>query len=609
MRVARPLVVITVVVVAATTLSAQDGRQRSAQAGPTRVIVRALANGQPVADLKAEDLTIRVDGRPREVKSLDLVTAGSGPAAPAAAAPVAASAPKLPAPFDTNVTSAPSASAASGGREFLILLDEEGIGAGQEDPVRKAIAKIMSEATEADRFGFQSLKVGGRYVPPGGRTGVTEEITKFMGGGSTQETTVDITCRTKRVMGTLLNTMQQSPAGRTLVLITSGLVANPVGIQAIRPRTNPSTGAIDETPPEACQIRSTDMEDFGVAAALSPANMYIVHFPQALQAVKHSQNAQTGIENLAGVSNAEFVRLTGGNETSLSRIVRETSSYYLATLDDAAASGMRRIDANVKREGVKVIARPAAGRGRAAAVSAESSKGKSPRDMIKTGAVFTDVPLRAASFVSRQGANEMKVVTLFEPVDPSNKLTAASIAVINEQDPSKASQINLKPEELQRSPIMASLLITPGKYRVRVAATTAEGGGTVDSSIVASLPEAGPLKMSNMVVGVSGPQGFAPRLQFTPDDKMVVGVLELYGVPASANVATQFEITESESAEPLGKAAGNVQKGPTDDSRMLFGGFGTETLEPGDYLMRIRISLDGKEVGTVTRTFRKTSGS
>ena len=609
MRFARPLVVITVVAIAAASLSAQQGGQRPG--GPTRLIVRAMANGQPVADLKAEDLTVRVDGRPREIKSLELVTATAAPAAPAAAtAATPSSAAKLPAPFDTNVVSgAPSASGPAGGREFLIVLDEDGIGAGQEEPVRKAIAKIMSEATEADRFGFQSLKVGGRYVPPAGRTAVTEAITKFVGGGSTQETVVDITCRTKRVMGALLNTMQQSTAGRTLVVITSGLVANPVGIQAIRPRTNPSTGEVDETPPEACQIRSTDMEDFGAAAALSPANMYIVHFPQALLAVKHSQNAQTGIENLSGVSNAEFIRLTGGNEASLSRIVRETSSYYLATLDDAATGGMRRIDANVKREGVKVIARPAAGRSQPAAMSAESSKGKSPKDMIATAAAFTDVPLRAAAFVSRQGTNEMKVVALFEPVVPGTKLTAASVAVINEQDPSKASQINLKPEELQRTPIPASLLVKPGKYRVRVAVTTAAGGGTVDSTIVAALPEAGPLKMSNMVVGVSGQQGFAPRLQFTPEDKMVVGVLELYGVPANANVTSQFEITETESAPPMGAAAGNVQKGPTDDSRMLFGGFGTESLQPGDYLMRIRISLDGKEVGTATRTFRKTSGS
>ena len=75
-----------------------------------------MANGQPVADLKAEDLTVRVDGRPREIKSLELVTAATAPAAPAAAAaPAPSSAAKLPAPFDTNVVSgAPSDGPAEG---------------------------------------------------------------------------------------------------------------------------------------------------------------------------------------------------------------------------------------------------------------------------------------------------------------------------------------------------------------------------------------------------------------------------------------------------------------------------------------------------------------
>jgi len=31
-------------------------------------------------------------------------------------------------------------------------------------------------------------------------------------------------------------------------------------------------------------------------------------------------------------------------------------------------------------------------------------------------------------------------------------------------------------------------------------------------------------------------------------------------------------------------------------------------MEPGDYLMRVKISVDGKEVGTATRTVRKITG-
>ena len=604
MRFARPLSLITGVAIAAASLSAQEGRQRAGGGAP-RLIVRAVANGTPVADLKAEDISIRIDGKPREVKALELVTAGSGaPAAEPAAK--AEPAPTLPAPFDTNVSAAPAASAPSGGREFLIMIDEDGIAPGQEDPVRKAVARIMSEATESDRFGLMSLRLGGKQIP--GRASVTEALSKLVGGGMNSENTVDFTCRSKRTIDSIASAMQASPAGRTLIVITSGLAATPSTVQAIRPRTNAQTGEIDNAIPETCQIRSNDLEAFGATAALSPANTFFVHFPQGMPAQENQQAGQTGIENLAGVSNAEFIRLTGGNEPSLSRVVKETSSYYIATLDDAPVGSIRRIDARLNREGVKVIARPAAGRGSRPAAPT-SAKGMSPRDMIANPAIFTDVPLRAASFVSRQGATDMKVVTLFEPVAAGTKLTAASVAVINEQDPSKATQLNLKPEELQRSPVAASLMIRPGRYRVRVAATTAEGGGTVDSTIVADLPAAGPMKTSSMLVGVTSDKGFAPKLQFTPEDKMVIGVLELYGVPSGGNVTTQFEIIESESAPPMGADAGRVQKGATEDSRMVIGGFGTETLQPGDYLMRIRISLDGKEVGTVTRTFRKTSGS
>lgn len=603
--VARTLSVVTSVAVAAAALSAQESRQRPGGEGPTRLIVRAVANGQPVTDLKAEELTIRVDGKQREIKSLELVSAaspaggasasGSGKAAPAAA---------LPPPFATNVSDAPAAGPA-GGREFVIVLDEEGVAPGQEEPVRNAIAKLLSEANENDRFGFISLRVGGRQIPPGtNRAALNEELAKFVGGGSTTENVVDITCRTKRSLGALSSALQQSPPGRTLVVITSGLAANPQQVQAIRSRVN-ATGDFDDTVPETCQIRSTDLEDFGVTAAMSPASMYFVHYPQALAAQAHLQIAQTGIENLAGVANAEFVRLTGGNEASLSRVVRETSAYYLATLDDAS-SGMRRIDARVNREGVKVIARPATTRGGGAARA--SAKGMSPRDMIKTATSFSDLPLRADGFISRHGTSEMKIVALFEPADPSAKLTAASVAVLDANG--KGGQVHLKPEELARAPVAVSLPITPGKYRVRVAATTANAGGTVDFEIDGALSEKGPLKTSAMLVGISGEKSFAPKLQFTASDPMVVGVLEVYGVPKGGNLTAQFEIVDNPSApQPLGASPGQVGSGPGDDARMVFGGFKINTLEPGDYIMRIRLSLDGKEVGTASRTFRKVTGS
>jgi hypothetical protein len=42
-----------------------------------------------------------------------------------------------------------------------------------------------------------------------------------------------------------------------------------------------------------------------------------------------------------------------------------------------------------------------------------------------------------------------------------------------------------------------------------------------------------------------------------------------------------------------------------DDQRIAFGGFSIDSLAPGDYLMRAVVSLDGKPVGRVVRTLRK----
>jgi hypothetical protein len=577
---------------AASTLAGSGTPQQSPPAG-TRVIVRALTSaGEPVMDLKPSDLTIRTDGRQREVKSLDLVSIAAGQ--PAAGAAPAVSASPLPPPFATNAAAPP---APPGGREILFVLDEEGVGPGREEPVRNAIGQIVSALGPRDRVGLISLRVGGIQVAPTAerKAQVTEAMKSFVGGGSANESGGDMICRAKRALGTLNGVLRSSPTGRTIVVITPGLPATPAGMGKM--------GRVDQfSTPELCQIRSSDFEELGASAAGSPANLYVLHYLDGLAAAGNISIAQEGIENIAGTLSAETIRIGGGSEKNIARIPRETASYYLATLDDSTTGAIRRIDAKSTRPEVKVHARPAAAA--AGGTATTSAKKMSPRDMLTTTATFSEVPLRATGLVSRQGASDMKLVTFFEPADPSTKLTAASVGLVDEKGTVK-SQWSAKPEELERSPITAALPIAPGKYRVRVAATTASGGGAVDFDIVAALQEAAPLKFGGMMLGVTSEKGFAPKLQFSRTDTMAVGVAEVYGVPKGANVTVQFELAESDAAQPRGAAAGNVQNGPTEDARVVFGGFGIETLEPGDYIMRAIVSIDGKVAGTVTRTLRK----
>ena len=551
-------------------------------AATTQMIVRAVtAAGQPVTDLQAEEVTIRADGRDRKIRSLVLVTAQSGGAA--VEAPVRA-APGLAAPFSTNAN---PASVAPGVREFLVILDEEGIGLGQEEAVRKAVAQLTTNAAPGDRFRLISLRQGGLQLPPAAPEALTGVVAKFVGGGSANEDASQMVCRSHRAMQTLTSVLRSSPAGRTIVLVTPGLIASPQGVQAIG------------SAPELCEIRSNDFDQLSAAAATSAANVYVLHHPEGLASSTNVRAAQEGIENITGSINGEILRL-GGTDAGITRVLTETSSYYLATVEGPAGP-VRRVEARSSRDGVKVTARPAR-RPLGAAAGAPPSRSGSPDAMIRVSDVYRDVPLRSLGMVSRvAGTQDLMIMTLFEPEDPAIRLKAAVIALFDQKGTLKAKW-TAKASELDRYPVAAALPAAAGAYRMRVAVTDESGkGGTTDSEIQVQLTDAAPLKLGSLIMGTDQK---SPRLLFTAADQQVIGFLPLYGVTKDMKISAVYEVRESESGPALGTADGNVID-MAGDARMLWGGFGLAPLAAGDYLMRVTVSVNGQEAGIVTRTLRK----
>ena len=570
--------------VAATVGTAAAGRELQ-DAGGAQVIVRAVTNdGAPVLDLKADDVTIRVDGRDRAVTSLELVrpTASTGPGSgPAAASPVA-----LPAPYATN---AADPAGADGGREFILLVDDEGIGTGREEPVRQAVTQLVQALTPADRVGIVALKQGGVNVAPSTQhAAVLAALSKIITTGSSTESTMDLACRTKVMLGTLGGLLRDAPVERTLVLFSSGMSS----MTGDEMRTLKSDSGV-------CQIRTNDLEELGKIATGSPAQLFVVYHVDGMANPANISNAQAGLENVAGTTGAEMFRMSGNAESIANRIAATAGTYYVASVEGAGGQA-RRVDARVKREGVKVSAHPIGRRGAATA----SAKPATPREMIRTATVFRDLTIRAAGFASRQAAaKELMVLALFEPVDPSVKLTAAIVGLFDDKGTLKA-QWTAKPEELERSPVAGALAAAPGKYRMRVAATDSSGrGGTTDYDLLVELPDAAPLETSHMLLGV-GQGGFAPKLVFTSADAAAIGFIELYGVAKEAKVEAAFEIVKA-NGEVLGTGQGTVAPGKGEDARIAYGGFGIATLEPGDYTMRATITVDGKPAGVATRTLRK----
>src|SRR5258708_3614182 len=124
--IARPLVVVSVVIIAATRVAVSGSVQPTFRSGLDLVPVDFLAlakDGSAVRDLRAEDVTLRVDGRVRPIRSLEFVElARSRDEGIVAAAP-------LPPPYGSNRL-------ADAGRAVVLVLDRDSIHPGQEEPIR-----------------------------------------------------------------------------------------------------------------------------------------------------------------------------------------------------------------------------------------------------------------------------------------------------------------------------------------------------------------------------------------------------------------------------------------------------------------------------------------
>ena len=103
---------------------------------------------------------------------------------------------------------------------------------------------------------------------------------------------------------------------------------------------------------------------------------------------------------------AEVVRISGTSPTALSRIARETSSYYIAGFEPETAErndARRSVEVRVGRDRAKVHARRNIVIPRNAGPRTAAGKPLTPREMLRVSTGFSDLELRAAAFSSLVG--------------------------------------------------------------------------------------------------------------------------------------------------------------------------------------------------------------
>jgi hypothetical protein len=548
-------------------------------------------DNQPLVDVKAPEVTLKVNGRVREIRSLQLYRSDPAPSGAAGAARAAAHPPQPAEPFGSNYVSGP-------GREVLIVVDDDSFGTGRERTLKPALGNLLATLNANDRAGLISIPTGAINIAPTRQHDVVEAaLAAMVGREGKSDTTSDRYCRALITLSSLQGLLERyagaNPA--TMVFFSGGMVA---------PNTEFTTKV--GQPGETCELRSKNFQDIGLLAQKVPVDFRVAYIPEDTSGGTGTSNElQAGLESLAGVTGNAMVSLAGESDRLMTQLADETSAYYVATfdIDPAERKGSPyRVDLKVSRDGAKLRARQYVTFER----DGGGKQGPSLKDLIKVASVSRELPLRATAFSAREaGSDKLKLVTLFEPRDAFSTLTEATVAVFDGAG-TLTAQWTAGADNLRRSPVTAGLLVKPGRYRVRVAAIDADGRrGTVDHVVAVELVPAGASTLSALVLGSRTADGFKPRLLFGREDAMVFGYVEVYNVPKDAQIGSLLELAATVDGPAEITAPTTMSAAGQGDMRILMGSIPISALAPGDYVLRLNVSVAGQPIGRVVRTLRK----
>jgi hypothetical protein len=196
---------------------------------------------------------------------------------------------------------------------------------------------------------------------------------------------------------------------------------------------------------------------------------------------------------------------------------------------------------------------------------------------------------------------KVKVVALAEPLDAATLLTTVSAALVDSAGRVAAQWTAADPTEI---PLSGAMLVEPGAYRLRVAATDKSGrGGAADVDVDARLTPAGPLQLSSLILGVSRGGTFVPRLQFAREP-VALATLEFTGQPSGQRLTIGLEIARTVDGPALVSTPLAVER-LGEDHYGATGAVPIGALPPGDYVVRAVVTVEGQAPVRVTRTLRK----
>ena len=539
-------------------------------------------DGSPVDSLTAGEVTVRLGGKVRPIVAFDYVRAAGNRRGPTDTA----------APYGDNAEwLAP--------RSIILMVDEDTIRPGRTITVRDAVQQLLAGLAPSDRVALVTVPFGGLAVDlTTDHARVMQAVGNLTSKSSRGETVTDAQCRTLITLGAMTDTLLRLSVVEDPVTVVF-FSSNQAGPQTIIRMT----GATPVGGP--CDLRTSTFTDLGIAAARARARFYVVHSD-----LDQRGSGLDGLEHITGVTGGPLLHLaTGEGRPAVARILRESSGHYVARVarepSDAIGEDLG-VGVSTSRPGVTVwraprfiVTRP---------TLAASATPATTLDLIRNARVFRDLPLRITGHTYRDDAEgRVKLAVTFESSDATAILSSAMVAAFDSQG-RLVTGVEMSSEALTRRPVVAALSVTPGVYRLRIAALEATGrAGSAEHDVDVALTSIGPIQVSSLMVGLSRTGVFVPAMVFGAEPT-AFGMLEIYGAgPAPASTpGVVFEIAATTLGQAILTMPGLVE--PTGDpSRSVATAvLPIQDLAPGDYVVRATITVAGHPSGRVLRTLRKT---
>lgn len=573
---------------------AQSGQQTKPERGADLLSVDFVAvtsEGHPIADLRADDVTLRVGGKRRTVRSLQLISTADD-------TDFAAS--DLPPAFATNA-------GLKEGRAFSIVIDDDSFRSGIEGTLREAVDAFITQLADSDRLSLVTMPYGGVKVPlTTDHSRIRTALSRLIGQASGTESGSEMACRTGRTLESLLgylDTQGIRDLPLNIMFVTGGLSA-------------PRRDAPVMLAPGRCELKIELFQQVGEAAGAARANFYVIQPGDMM--VKGQRRAENiagvgylgsddpieGIEHLTGVTGGKMMHLTNDSGGALGRVLRETAAHYRISFDadrSDRSGRSQQLDIRLARQGLELRARPHVTFPRP---DVNRTTTPSARDMLGVATIFRDLPLRASAYTAIDpGTKGLRVITIAEPVEPGTKFTSL-VAALFDRDGKVVSHWSATAAELELSTVVGAMPAEAGVYRLRVAAIDSTGrAGTADYDFEAEVVQTGPLRLSSVILGLSREGRFLPKLRFTTEP-VAIGYLEMDGAAAGTPISAVLELSRTMNGPALVTVPLAIEpRGP--NQYVARGAVALATLTPGDYIVRAVVGVQGQPPTRVVRTLRK----